>query len=243
MTLVLTKVTRDGIAMAADAAITESYGRYDRILIGAAKLLPHPASSSCFGTWGEAVIPNPRPNHYPISLEFLLRQYIDIAKSITDGDALSAKLVEWLNDNFPIAKGIVGIEVASARGRRRSRQPAVYRLMNANAIEDKPGKFRRFVIRPVGPHDEQEDASILVAGDINARTWVDEIRAAIRNATFRTGTQLPTTAAQTAPWLAVIVRSVSDHYHNLQIGRTIGGPVKTIVLRSGDGKIVQSTML
>lgn len=237
MTLVLTKVTTDGIAMAADAALTESYCAYDRILIGASKLLPHDPSGACLGTWGDALLPNPTEGAYPIPLEFALKQFLDIAKFINNADELSAKRVDWLNDNFRPARGVIGIDVASVRARRGDISTVVYRLMNAEAVNATPARFRRFTIRPPSPYNELDDAPILVAGDINAEFWVDEIRAAIRNAAVKTGRRLPESADEVAAWLAAMVRTVSDLYHNLRINRSIGGPVITAVLRSTDGKV------
>jgi len=235
MTLVLTKVTRDGIAMAADAALTETYLSYGRVLIGASKLLAHAPSSSCLGIWGDAVLPNPTPGAHPIALEFVLRQFLDIARSIENAEDLSGKLVEWLNDNFPVARGVIGIDVASVRAAGRQATTVIHRLMNAVAVDAEPARFRRFTIRAAGAFDEVNDTPILSAGDLNAEFWVDEIRAAIRNAAIRTGQSLPDNAEQTAAWLAVLVRTISDLYRNLQISQTIDGPVRTSVLHLDSG--------
>jgi hypothetical protein len=136
-------------------------------------------------------------------------------------------LTDWLNETFPAAKGVIGIDVVSVR-----EGPAIYRVMNAEAPDASPSRFRRFVLRGRGPYDETTDMPITVAGDINANFWVDEIHAAIRHATSRTGGNLPTDAAGVAGWLAVVVRSVSDLYRSLEIGRTIGGDISTVVLDS-----------
>jgi hypothetical protein len=230
MTLVLTKVTTDGIAMAADAALTEVFGPFQRILTGAAKLLPHHPSLSCLGTWGHAVLPNPTQGADPIPLELVLRQFLGLAKSIGDADVLSAKLVDWLNDNFETAKGVVGVDLASVRAGRDQASRVVHRIMNAEAVDAKPARFRRYTIRPPGDFSD-DDAPIIVAGDINAQVWVDEIRAGIRNAAIKVGRSLPESAEEVAAWLAAMVRTVSDLYHNLQIHQSIGGPVTTAVLR------------
>lgn len=237
MTLVLTKVSRDGIAMAADAALTESYRDYGRVLIGASKLLPHFPSGSCLGTFGAALLPNPTQDAYPIGLEFLLKEFLDTARSIHNGQELSEKLVEWLNDNFRTAKGVIGIDVASVRAARNEAKSVVYRLMNSDAVDGSPGRFRRFAIRPPGDFNEFDDAPILVAGDINADVWVDELRGAIRNAAFRTKRGLPESAEKVAAWLASLVRTVSDLYSNMSVGKTIGGPVSTVVLLSADAAV------
>lgn len=237
MTLVLTKVTRDGIAMAADAALTESYAGYGRVLTGASKLLPHLPSGTCLATWGDALLPHPKEGAYPIGLEFVLKEFLDIAKSIDNAEDLSAKLVEWLNDTFRQAKGVIGIDVASVRASRHEAKPIVHRLMNADAVDATVGRFRRFTIRSCSDFDPIIDATILVAGDINAEFWVDELRAAIRNAAFRIKRTLPESAEEVAALLASMVRSVSDLYHNLGIGRTIGGSVSTAVLLSEEKKV------
>ena len=54
--MVLTKVTRDGIVMAADTTLSETYKGFERHLVGATKLLPQPPSGSCLGTWGHGLL-------------------------------------------------------------------------------------------------------------------------------------------------------------------------------------------
>lgn len=218
--------------MAADAALTESYRDYQRVLIGASKLLPHFASASCLGTFGAALLPNPVPDSFPIGLEFVLKEFLDIARTIENGQELSGKLVEWLNDNFRTAKGVIGIDVASVRATSSHAESVVYRVMNADAVDESPGRFRRFAIRSPGGFNELDDSAILVAGDINADVWVDELRGAVRNAAFRTKRSVPESADEVASWLAVLVRTVSDLYSNMGVAQTIAGPVSTVSLLS-----------
>ena len=237
MTLVLTKVTRDGIAMAADAALTESYGEYDRILIGASKLLAHQPSASCAGTWGHAVIPHPNIEADPISLEFVVKQFMTTAKSIEHAQSLSGKLVEWLNETFPKARGVIGIDIASVRAQPGREEAVIYKVMNADDVGGAVGRFRCRTVREIGKFDDMEDSIVHISGDVNANAWVDEIRAGIRNAMLRVNRPLPETAEDVAAWLAVMVRTVSDLYLNLRIGRTIGGPVSTAVLSYSAGTV------
>ena len=147
MTLILTRVTAGGVVMAADSALTESYGNYTRILNGAEKLLPHEPSCSCIGTWGGGVVPNPMPEGDPVPLQFVLQTFVDTARTIQSGDQLSAKLAEWLNDNYLPAKHFIGLEVASARAASGTHDCAVYRVMNAEQVDAPPGRFRRITIR------------------------------------------------------------------------------------------------
>ena len=238
MPLVLTKVAPDGIVMAADAALTESYKGFNRFLISAAKLLPHPASGTCLGTWGHAVLPNRELGKAPIPLEFVLREFLDMERSVTDADTLTRHLMEWLLGEFNTAGGVIGIDVASVRAGPSQQVPVVYRLMNSDAPDGEPRRpFRRHEMRPAGPFDADLDGIVLSGGDLNASFWVDEVRAAMRNSLWRTGGSLAESAEAVAGWLPVIVRAVSDMYSGLQIGRSIGGPVSTYVLMTVDGQI------
>jgi hypothetical protein len=237
MTLVLTKVARDDIAMAADAAITERYKEYERILTGASKLLPHRSSGSCLGTWGAGLLPNPTEGNNPIQLEFVLRDFLVMARTITNAGDLSTKLVDWINDNFRIAKGVIGIDIASTRPGPGEAMPVVYLVINSNAVDGHPHRFHCDLVRTAARFSEVDDRAIIVAGDINAGFWVDELHAAIRHAASRTTNPLSDSAQDVASWLAVIVRAVSDLYRNLQLGHSIGGPVSIAVLQQSDGRV------
>lgn len=242
MTLILSKVTQDGVVMAADTAITESYCDYVRILTGARKLIPHYPSSSCMATWGGAVLPHPQREN-PIAVEFALRQFADIARSITEGEVICDKLAQWLNETFPKPKQIVGIDVATVRPRRNVLYPAIYRIMNGDNEDDNPGRFRRFTLRHPEPYDPDADAPFIVAGDRNARFWVDEIRAAVRNASLRTGYTFPQTLTEVAAWTPSLVRSVAETYRALSIGQSIGTSTSRAILVSGTGKLTHEDVV
>ena len=100
MTLILTRVARDGIVMAADSAVTEEFGTHTRILHGASKLMPHSASASCIGTWGGGVVPHPEPQKAPIAVEFIVEEFLGQAGSIKSGRELVERLAGWLSENY-----------------------------------------------------------------------------------------------------------------------------------------------
>jgi hypothetical protein len=241
MTLILTRIGIDGVVMAADSAITESYGGQTRILEGASKLFVHEPSSSCIGIWGGGVIPHPGPidpPKSPIALQFLINEFVQTAASITSGDELATRLGEWLSENFVADNAFIGLEVATVRPRVDVHLPAVYRLTNAPEPDQLPSRFfRKRTIRGPAEYDDDVDQTIIPAGDSNAKFWVEEFHAAARRAAGRSGREpLPNHVVGLSSWLPSLVRAVSDAYRTLDIGQSISGQVSCVTLRSTDGE-------
>jgi hypothetical protein len=241
VTLILTKVGSDGAVMAADSAQTETYQGYTRILDGVSKLVIHSPSSSCIGTWGGAVIPNPTIGLDPIPLQLVIERFVH-TENTPDGEEFAHKLAEWLGETFRADKQVIGLDVCSVRPRRDEPAAAVYRLMNADQIDAAPRRFFRVhTLRQPAPYDSAEDVPIIVAGDINAAFWVDEYRAAARNAAERTGRgALPEDVDGLTGWLPSLVRSVGDAYRSLDIGESINTRVSAVTLRVKDGSVKQT---
>jgi hypothetical protein len=238
MTLILTRIGADGIVMAADSALAETYGAQTRILEGACKLFVHSPSSSCIGTWGGGVIPHPDPAKPPIALQFLINEFVQTAATIVSGDELATRLGEWLSENFVADKAFIGLDVATVRPRTDLHLPAVYRLTNAAQADQTPRRFfTKHTIRGPAEYDEDVDQTILPAGDANAKFWVEEFHAAARRAAGRSGREpLPNHIGGLGSWLPSLVRAVSDAYRTLDIGQSISGRVACVTLRVSDGE-------
>jgi hypothetical protein len=240
MTLILTRIARDGIVMAADSAITEEYGESIRILHGAKKLIPNEASGSCIGTWGGGVVPHPEIGRAPIPVEFAVSSFLRQESGIRFGRELVRRLAEWLGETYCANRDFIGLDISSVRPEKDINLPAVYRLTNAEA-PDRPLSrfFRLHVLREPAAYDAHVDQTIIPAGDRNAWEWVKQYHTALRHANDRTGRDpLPDDINGLVRWLPSIVRAVSDAYRSLEIGESIGGPVLTAAIRSADGTIL-----
>src|SRR5688572_24627514 len=112
MTLILTRIARDGIVMAADSAVTEEFDGRVRVLHGAKKLFPHPESRSCIATWGGGVVPNPSGGD-PIPVEFLIERFVHQERFMKYGEQLADTLREWLGSTYIADRAFIGIDVAS----------------------------------------------------------------------------------------------------------------------------------
>jgi hypothetical protein len=239
MTLILSRVARDGVVMAADSALTESFRGSTRILHGARKLFVHEQSASCIGTWGGGTVPNPDPLKAPIAVEFVVNEFLAQATTISSGLLLATRLAEWLGETYCANRDFIGLDVATVTSEEGVAFPAVYRLTNADT-PDKP--LRRFfhlhTLREPRAYDTDLDGFIIPAGDNNAQVWVDEFHAAARHAVSRTARNpLPDDIEGLSGWLPSVVRAVSDAYRSLQIGQSIGGPIACVAIRSSDGVI------
>jgi hypothetical protein len=239
MTLILTRVARDGIVMAADSAITEEFGDRVRILHGANKLMPRVASASCIGTWGGAVIPHPDPEKAPIAVEFVVGSFLRQAGGIDSGRTLAEHLAAWLSENYCANRDFIGLDIATVRPEPAIELPAVYRLTNAETPDKPPERFfRHRVLRAPAAYDAEVDNIIIPAGDRNAGVWVEEFHTAARHAVDRTGRDsLPDDIAGLSSWLPSVVRAVSDAYRSLEMGKSIGGRVASVAMRLSDGHI------
>jgi hypothetical protein len=244
MTLILTRVARDGVVMAADSAVTEAFGDRTRILHGAKKLLPHHASGSCVGTWGGGVVPHPQPEKTPIAIEFVIDSFLNQAGSIESGCELVERLSLWLGNNYCANRDFIGLDIATVRPEPNVKMPAVYRLTNAETPDKPPQRFfRRHVLRAPAPFDAAVDQLIIPAGDRNAGVWVEEYHTAARHAVERTGRDpLPDDLDGLSSWLPSVVRAVSDAYQSLEIGQSIGGRMASSSIRLSDGHIFTRSM-
>jgi hypothetical protein len=241
MTLILTRVARDGIVMAADSALTEKFGELaPRILHGVTKLMPHQASASCIGTWGGGVVPHPEPKKAPIAIEFVVKTFLKQAGSISSGLELVERLADWLGENYCADRDFIGLDISTVRPEPGIELPAVYRLTNAETPDKKPRRFfHHRVLRAPVLYDADVDQIIIPAGDENnAGVWVEEFHTAARHAVERTGSDpLPDEIDGLSSWLPSIVRAVSDAYQSLEIGESIGGRVTSVAMRLSDGCI------
>lgn len=231
MTLILTKVATDGVVMAADSVLTEEYGRYSRFLSGATKLFLHGQSRTCLGTWGHATLPA-STDKPPVSIEFVIRRFLDEYPSVNDADQLSSELRGWLQNNFMTAGGRVGIDLASTKPGGGKQGVVVYRLENTPNSDITPRRaFERLTLREAGPYSDRDSLILPAGGDINADFWVARMTASMRESLLETtDRELPDDCFGVAAWLPAVVRSVSDMYNCLNVARSIGGPVATAII-------------
>jgi hypothetical protein len=241
MTLIVTQVTPDGIAMAADAAVTETWLGYGRVLHGATKLFAHQPSGSGIGIWGEAVLASPdsRKHPTPIPLEFALRYFLDRNQATTPARLVQA-MTEWLINEFPSPKRAMGIDIASCERVVDGFRPTIFRIANCAYpyVDQVVTRFRYERLRAPIAFDPVQDRFFTVAGTLNAEFWVEEFSLAIGRATLRTHSAVRAgTLKQQCRYLQALVRSIADIQSTTGLNDTIGGAIATLGISSRDGII------
>lgn len=234
MTLVLTWVTEYGIAMAADDALTETYGGHQRVLRGATKLIQHYGCKAGFGTWGAGTLPNQERGKNPIAIEFVVRYFLGEAVRVEAIDVLAQGLVERLNE-FPTGEEVSAVDVAAYVTCDAERSPVVYRIANTDdPYADRP-KIRRFSLQEVRkavPYDSDADAYPIPGGHANAAFWVPRMMDGMTMAAKETeepnipGNDLE----QRTTFLGVIARGVSNAFTRTNISSSIGPNITTLAL-------------
>lgn len=134
MTLVLSEVSKLGVAMAADSAVT--FGN-ERVYVGAQKLLPVYKINAGISIWGNGVVNNVDAD---VWLQNFIENYVKEDMSLW---AMAELLAKKLNDAFnnkPIS-GRMGFHVAGFDEKNGIRGPAFYHVHNGHYhIEYKNGQ-------------------------------------------------------------------------------------------------------
>lgn len=154
MTLVITELSRLGVAMAADSAVT--FPSSDRVYIGAQKLLPIYQINAGVSIWG-------RGNVNGVDADVWVQNFIE--DNIPNGMSLwdmANKLAEELNEAFGGAlSNRMGIHVGGFDERNGIRGPAFYHIHNGHYhIEYRNGQVKEVPeedppIREFRAHDDR----------------------------------------------------------------------------------------
>lgn len=245
MTLILSYVTPYGVAMAAEDAITEVWGKQRRVLRGATKLFAHYPAHAGIGIWGEGGLPVP-VNGVPVAgfpivaLEFIIKEFIRQSQTLRRVDELVRVLAGYLNDNYARSKRAVAIDVAGCLEQEGNWLPVIYRLANCDdpfAEEPVIVEFAPKAIRPAKPWEDADELP-LVGGNVNAGYWVAELTTALRVAAALTAVDVPGSSLEARTrFLGVIARAVADIYTNMTPVRSIGAEVSTLAVDSQSGSV------
>lgn len=124
MTLILTELSRHGVAMAADSATTKTNGRS---LYGIQKLLPVPQINAGISIWGKGQVKN-------VDTDIWTQSFIidDINSNMTLLDAANI-LTDKLNNTFgDVLKERMGFHLAGFDTKNDIRGPAFYHVHNGH---------------------------------------------------------------------------------------------------------------
>ena len=189
MTLVLTEVSRLGVAMAADSAVTfRSASRPPRVYIGAQKLLPAGQIDAGLSVWGKGDVNG-------VDADIWLANFIknDVADRMSLWD-MATKLAEELNEAFSgVIDERMGIHIGGFDERNGIRGPAFYHVHNQHhkyrfhnrkpvVVEEEPiREFAAHKDRPPSIYAENDYSGLTRNGDFAIFALLhDEMRGQFR---------------------------------------------------------------
>ena len=248
MTLILTEISKFGIAMAADSAITEGTD-IKRSLSGIQKLQPIPKINAGISCWGEAEI---EEVYTDIWLDSFIRKKRREYGSIKEfAILLQNELREHIDKIDPSKKefmwGTIGFHLAGFDKYEGEYSPTCYHIHNGRSqmLEKRGGKIDPAIIN--ANHDfspnlvkkwlENGSIPVLRNGEIEIyATIFDSLQTFFYELYKNTHIRIPYSYSldDRSEWLKFQIETIGGLYKLSNIGPSIGGEISTLTI-SKDG--------
>ena len=164
MTLIVSEVSRFGIAMAADSAITETYPE-DWILpsgshtpptvrVGAQKIIPIRTIDAAISVWGFGAVGAPGQEDVMIPIDRYLEDFAEMVKPNSSLEEVGNQLAAVTNERIEVGQVRGGFHLGGYTTQGAKRFPALYHIHTGH----KPGgPHRPLELRPDYPFDSGRD--------------------------------------------------------------------------------------
>jgi hypothetical protein len=162
MSLIITEVSRHGVVMLADTALTVKHGPTIRISLGVKKLQQLPGLSAGISMWGQGTIGSQRVDEW-------IRDFVAAKRPLSSIDHLSNELWEELKIACGDTSDLIGFHIAGFERTGDKLKPVCHLVTNAG---EGPGKnhllkipFKRDVHDKYGPYTDDLSFGIVRNGD------------------------------------------------------------------------------
>ncbi len=233
MTLIITELSKLGIAMVADSAVTisETLPSGDvasHVLNGAQKLQVIPYLNAGISVWGRGTIPT---SNGELSTDTWLAYFIERHSAITSLDQFASSLTQRLQDNLRDDAMPLGFHLAGYVEVEDEKLPTFYHVRNVD-----------------GTYLHHEHHEFIVGHDVPPRVFADNEAYITRNGDYGPYAVLAEAVQRSLPMIhnniglaiphpslqgriayhAAWVRFVSDLYASSRLLRTIGGSIAAL---------------
>ena len=242
MTLVITELSKYGIAMVADSAVTEvlklpSGRTIARVLTGVRKLQVIPYLGAGISVWGLGSI---LLENTQVPTDLWLNDFIERHSGTGSIDEFAKRLTEELRSAVGMKTDALGFHLAGYVEVNSKRLPTFYHVRNVEGDFVSSYSFHEFVPGHDMPPREFDDEILTTRnGDYGPYALlVKAVENALPAIKTVKGLTIPHSSLQgRVAYLAAWVRFVSDLYASSGVPRTIGGDVAALGI-TPDGQIM-----
>ena len=138
MTLIVSEVSKFGIAMTADSAVTEQYpsswtlssgiSAPPTVRTGAQKIIPIQSINAAISVWGFGSVGMPNDLDAQIPIDRFLQDFAESIRSGVSLDDVGYQLVDVINERIKIGQIRGGFHLAGYSQENRKRFPALYHI-------------------------------------------------------------------------------------------------------------------
>lgn len=186
MTLIVSEVSKYGIAMAADSAITEEYppdwsmssgkSAPPIVRIGAQKIIPIKVIKSAIAVWGFGAIGTESYHGAQIPIDQFLLDFVTSVKPRESLEDVGNRLVDLVNQRIDVGNVRGGFHIAGYTKEKGKRFPALYHMHTGHKPDGPHGPLKLYKDYPFGAGRSVEK-------------WLNELNSTtfwLRNGAFQT---------------------------------------------------------
>jgi hypothetical protein len=165
MTLIISEVSRFGIVMVADSAVTEEYPESwtlnsgvpapPTVRTGAQKIIPVGAISAAIGVWGFGTIGTPNNPCAMIPIDVFLQDFADSIGQGTSIEEVGNELADIVNDRIVVGTARGGFHLAGYIQGGDMQFPALYHIHTGHRASPPHDPLRLYRDYPFGMYSNQ----------------------------------------------------------------------------------------